>query len=90
MRRVTLLDNPSGNALGWNPNGVSTDFAIAEVLFLDESLVSINLENGDNVCTVDDTFVLGPPTRFGIKCTTPPPQGTELHYLLTNLPGHTE
>jgi hypothetical protein len=85
MRRVTLLDDPAGNDLGWNPNGVTTDFTITEILFLDESLISINLENADNVCSVDDYFVLGPPTRFSIKCVTAPPAGAELHYLLINL-----
>lgn len=28
--RVTFLDNEAGNALGWNPNGVTTAFTITE------------------------------------------------------------
>jgi hypothetical protein len=30
MKLVTLQDDTVGNALGWNPNGISTDFSIEE------------------------------------------------------------
>src|SRR5918996_876509 len=30
MKRVTLTDNAAGNNLGWNPDGVKTQFAITE------------------------------------------------------------
>ena len=87
MKRVTLTDSPIGNSLGWNPNGVTTDFLIDEpsILDLDESLVSINLGFGDNVCTVDN---LTPPSTFEIKCATAPLDSTELYYVVFNLPPH--
>ncbi|HYZ60086.1 MAG TPA: hypothetical protein VE544_10565 [Nitrososphaeraceae archaeon] len=28
MKRVTLIDNAAGNALGWNPDGSTTQFYI--------------------------------------------------------------
>ncbi|MGH9952337.1 MAG: hypothetical protein ACRD5J_11960 [Nitrososphaeraceae archaeon] len=30
MKRVTLLDNAAGNALGWNPTGGTFEFVISE------------------------------------------------------------
>jgi hypothetical protein len=30
MKKVTLLDNPAGNAKGWDPNGVTIHFFISE------------------------------------------------------------
>jgi hypothetical protein len=29
MKRVTLLDNAAGNALGWNPTGGTFEFVIS-------------------------------------------------------------
>ena len=86
MKRVTLMDNAAGNARGWNPDGVTTDFTIAEPVILDSTLVSINLKSGNNVCSVDDNSISD--VAFGIKCTTAPSGGVELHYVVENLPSH--
>jgi hypothetical protein len=86
MKRVTLNDTPAGNALGWNPDGIATDFLITQNGVLDSTFISISLNNGDTVCGVDDyAFGLDPPAFF-IKCTSAPPEFSELHYVVENLP----
>jgi hypothetical protein len=94
MKRVTLLDNGDGHGLGWNPDGITTDFNITlEFLALQSTFVSVSLDNGDNVCGVDDYGFVGngadgPIPVFRVKCTTAPPDGAELHYIRVNLPPH--
>jgi hypothetical protein len=83
-----LVDTPAGNAQGWNPDGVTTDFVIIEpaVGDIDTSFISINLNaGGDNVCSVDDMHL---DTGFAMKCTTAPANEVELHYVVENLPSH--
>ena len=47
MKRVTLQDNAAGNTLGWNPDGVQTNFGIEEDRHFggDSTMVSIIVES---------------------------------------------
>ena len=83
MKRVTLTDTPAGNALGWNPNGVSTLFTIDEPGILGTNLSFVIVEVAD---VVDDhSAAIG---TFRVRCQDPPSNNTVLHYLVGNLPGH--
>ena len=86
MKRVTLTDTPGGNALGWNPNGVSTLFTIDESGILGTNLSFVIVEVADSICVVDEhQSFLG---TFRVRCQNPPPNNTVLHYVVGNLPGH--
>ena len=99
MKRVTLLDNAAGNALGWNPTGGTFEFVISEPnADFDTSYVSASVTAsrigggsligipgtaapvwpGGNACTI----------RCGLSPSNSPPDGSELHYLVTSLPAH--
>jgi hypothetical protein len=87
MKRKTLLDSPAGNALGWNPDGVTKTFTITEpdVSGLDTGYVSALVEfAGLPNCQVDSQLT----GSFSLICENPPGDSTRLHYVVENLPAH--
>jgi hypothetical protein len=95
MKRVTVLDNAAGNALGWNPDGVDRFFMIAEpeIGTIDSPFFIIEITSGLGEplsavqgCEVDGHS--GMNDVFEIVCEHVPPGGAELHYVVGNLPAH--
>jgi hypothetical protein len=91
MKRVTLLDDGVGNALGWNPDGVFTSFTISEPnTFGDSSIVTASVCSaifcGGTVfpCFVSPRFQ----GTFLVSCQVAPTNGAELHYEVTRLSPH--
>ncbi len=95
MKRVTLQDNAAGNALGWNPDGVQTNFGIEEDRHFggDSTMVSIIVESlplGSTNHLCDPVNVASDAVEgFDIVCSSAPPEGSVLHYVVTVLPPHT-
>jgi hypothetical protein len=81
MKRIMLLDDAGGNALGWNPDGIETAFNIIAPVD-EDSFVDIMLPR---TCSV--AFGLDP-GFFTFHCDTAPPDNSVLNYLITNLPVH--
>jgi hypothetical protein len=91
MKRVTLTDNAAGNALGWNPNGAITQFAITETALSTDtsSYVSVFVENFAAPfpnCIV--TSINSNVDIFNIACNSAPLNGAELNYIVENLPAN--
>lgn len=91
MKRVTLLDNAAGNALGWNPDGEPStiNFAVTEPAISishDQSYVTAFVKFGGAFPDCVVTSVGG--GEFELTCQNPPPDGAELHYVVENLPAH--
>jgi hypothetical protein len=87
MKRVTLLDNAAANALGWNPNGVTTAFTITEpaVSGVNSAYITASVQlGGAPDCRVTGQFGGG----FLLVCDAPPGDFAELHYVVENLPSH--
>jgi hypothetical protein len=90
MKRVTVLDDAAGNAVGWNPGAAAaTEFTISEpaVSGQNTALISIELVTATNhFCDV--TSHSGTAQSFTIDCSSAPGEGTTLHYIVENLPAH--
>ena len=71
MKRVTLLYNPAGNALGWDPDNVDASFIISEPAISSDNSASISIEVRDqgrahsNCDVVDHTATT---KTFSIEC----------------------
>jgi hypothetical protein len=89
MKRVSLTDTTGGNDLGWNPDSVTTLFTISdtEVVGFDDSFISVEVWDDFNTNYLCDTTDQDEGS-FSIRCSSPPVGGSELHYMLVNLPGH--
>jgi hypothetical protein len=87
MKRVTLTDDPAGNALGWDPSGTLSFFDITEPAITTNhgAFVDIFVTGLLDNCEVNAVFDLG---IFRIICENPPASGAELHYVVENLPAH--
>lgn len=89
MKRVSVLDDDAGHAVGWDPDGATTLFTIFEPAngFLHESFVSVEVLDfaaTNYFCdTVSQTF-----NTFQVRCSIAPPNPSELHYVIFNLPLH--
>jgi hypothetical protein len=85
MIRKTLNDDAAGNALGWNPDGLTSGFVIDDNDLSGEAngvMVSVAVHD----CVVAQIVA---PNHFAvIQCDTGPPNGTTLEYLITKLPPH--
>jgi hypothetical protein len=92
MKRVRVLDDAAGHAVGWDPDDVETSFTISE-----PALTCVI----PGVCSFISIFVLGlgscqvidfradiDPHRFQILCSSAPIGGSQLHYVVENLPLH--
>ncbi len=93
MVRKTLLDNTAGNARGWDPNGVTTDFTITDhdvqtdEEAQDETFVTLMLRDSHSsnaICMVNHTDF----EHFLMNCTAAPPNDAELHYEIHKLPAN--
>jgi hypothetical protein len=83
MKRVTLFDDPAGNALGWNPDGFTSGFTITEPLAVaSESNVIVNV--GGRICNAGFVFF----GTISILCDSGPVEGSSLEYTIINLPPH--
>jgi hypothetical protein len=95
MKKVILSDNAAGNALGWNPDGVATQFGIFDTAIhhfgvIIPSFVSIFVVDSVGATPENhfcDVVRLTPTAQvFTIVCSTPPNQFDVLHYVIENLP----
>ena len=89
MKRVTAMDDAAGHSVGWNPDGATTFFPISDLDASGGNSAFISVEVSDNVntnyfCDAIDQSV----GSFRIKCSSGPVEGSELHYLIANLPAH--
>jgi hypothetical protein len=84
VKRVFLIDNSAGHALGWNPNGVATAFEISESFAVNSGVI-VNIDSqvaSDPVCSASQTFQ----GQIEIWCTSPPADGSDLLYTVINGP----
>jgi len=90
MIQKILTDEPNGNNLGWNPDGVGTNFVIEDSDIkapLSNIHISLNTQSsvaGEGGCTV---FLIEL-VAFHFTCSSPPPNHAKLHYLIIKLPAH--
>jgi hypothetical protein len=89
MKYVALLDGGAGNARGWNPDGVTTVFTISDPALTDCvdicPFVNAFAYSATNFqCDVTGVDVGG--FNFRVSCSSAPPDGTELYYVVENLP----
>jgi hypothetical protein len=84
MKKVTLLDDAGGNALGWNPDGVTDVFNIqaSTLSGSDNGYVNIMIPSFCGIDFVGEGLFL-------VSCEIPPTNDSQLHYLALNLPAHT-
>jgi hypothetical protein len=90
MKRVTVDDTFAGNQVGWNPDGSRVTFTIteSEVSGPDFSFVSVIVDTlGTDTNFFCDT-VKHFPGAFRITCSSPPPNGSFLNYVVENLPSN--
>ncbi|MPZ07145.1 MAG: hypothetical protein GEU26_12165 [Nitrososphaeraceae archaeon] len=79
-----LHDDAIGDSFGWNPDGMETDFIIIDEAVSGPNAVVINVGDTDSNSQCEALGSLS--GFFTIRCTTPPPQGSELRYTIMNLP----
>ncbi|TLY05905.1 MAG: hypothetical protein E6K92_00505 [Thaumarchaeota archaeon] len=89
MKHVTLADNSTGNAKGWNPNGSDTIFTILDENVDSTSSIVLTIDNADAdaiVCMVFDIDEFDSGTdNFRFKCVDgSPPNGSILNYTIIN------
>ena len=87
MIRKTLLDDLAGHAKFWDPDGVKTFIPVLDSDLtgsFTSNFVDIDV-NGAN-CSAD----LGAffPSGFGVRCSSPIPNNSQLQYIITKLPGN--
>jgi hypothetical protein len=88
MKRVVLLDNPAGNALGRDHNNMRAGFIISDPnAEADNSMITISAEN-----LVLDPLVChatsGSEGTFNVVCDDPVAGNSKLYYVITRLPPH--
>jgi hypothetical protein len=90
MKKVTVLDDAAGNAVGWNPDGSTIDFDISEpaVDNVQTTYVNLYVYGGGIPNTPDCRPVSLNPGHLDIRCDIPPQPGDELQYVVENLPPH--
>jgi hypothetical protein len=89
MKRVTLLDNAAGNAVGWNPDGATTFFTISDtdVSGFHNAFISVTVSFGFDTNYSCDVVDQGNPSdTFQIQCSSAPANFEALHYVVINLP----
>jgi hypothetical protein len=93
MKRVTLIDDPGGHAVGWDPDGAITIFSISEPAIssdLDNSFFTAHVHFSNPgigaLCGIVDYDNVA--KEFKVRCTSAPADGDELHYVVGNLPEH--
>jgi hypothetical protein len=90
MKRGRATDNPAGNAAGWNPNGVTTTFTISEpaVSSYVEAFIIVEVVQSMGAANHSCDTVAHSSGSFTIICSTPPPNASDLNYVIFNLPPH--
>jgi hypothetical protein len=80
-----LFDDNAGHLMGWNPNGVKTDFEISDGVIStathDEIYVTSTSSDG---CQATQRLVFT--SQMLVKCDTPPAENDALNYIVTKLP----
>jgi hypothetical protein len=94
MKRVIVLDNAAGNAVGWNPDGGDTHFIINDNdvscnNITTCSFISPYVVDGDgffvnHFCDVVSVELF----NFDLVCFSAPPNNSVLHYEVENLSPH--
>jgi hypothetical protein len=81
MKKVILLDDPAGNALGWDPDGATTMFAIlaSSLSSFNDGYVSVLIPAQCRVTAIGEGV-------FNMICSPAPAINAQLHYLVINLP----
>lgn len=84
MKSVLAEDDARGNAAGWNPNGIITEFKIVdEFVTFDKSTIVINVVDVNTpgpICNI--SFIEN--YKFTVLCNNPPSDNTALHYTVIN------
>lgn len=79
-----LMDAPRANNLGWNPGENRTAFTIQDDCYVkNDSIVLLNVNDGGvnfEACNVD--YIPGDSGAFEVYCSSPPAEGSELHYTI--------
>jgi hypothetical protein len=90
MKRITLLDNPAGNALGWTHDNVDTSFTISEPARSSDNSVFIDIvaDGGGGEFYECDVMHLSAAKTSTVTCISPVDGGSKLHYVVENLPPH--
>jgi hypothetical protein len=87
VKQLLILDNPAGNAIGWNPDGVTTDFDIDPapgVTGSVDNFVAIMGTFDPANCDVPWDFTLF--ETFDLFCRVPPSDGASLKYISIHTP----
>jgi hypothetical protein len=73
MKRVSVLDDAAGNAIGWDPNGVDDSFFIDDINVQSdfETFVSVMVDTSIICVATDAEVAFG---DFTIRCASPPPR----------------
>jgi hypothetical protein len=89
MKRVTLTDSTAGNNVGWNPDGIKTQFSIKEIALSTDtsSFVSVFVQNFVAPFPNCGVVSISVPT-FNIACNTAPANMAQLNYMVENLPAN--
>jgi len=90
MIRKTLKDDPAGNALGWNPNGVDTIFSIDDPDVTgspDGTFVQAYDQSGGR-CRVTNALDGPELPGFLVRCEIPASENGVLQYMITKLPAN--
>ena len=89
MKRVTVLDNAAGHAVGWDPDGAKTTFLIFDQDVSGQFTAFINTQAQSGSSTDRPCAPLLQLTgNFDISCSSASPEGSVLHYVVENLPSH--
>jgi hypothetical protein len=90
MKKVTVLDDAAGNAVGWNPDGSTVDFDISEsvAVGVDSTYINLYIYFGGIPITPACRVITIGTGNFDFHCDSPPPDGSELQYVVENLPPH--
>jgi hypothetical protein len=90
MKKVVVFDDMAGNLVGWDPDNTDQTFTISEPAISSDTGAHISIEVVDalqsNDCEV--TFHSATSKTFDIICGQPVDGGSQLHYVVENLPAH--
>jgi hypothetical protein len=87
QKRVFVTDTPAGHEVGWNPNGVTEFFTITDPAVSSVTTAFVSFSIGATAVTNCEGANPGV-GQFTFSCETPPSEGAELQYMVTNLPAN--
>jgi hypothetical protein len=90
MVQKILKDDTVGNNHGWNPDGTGTAFGILDSdINAPLNAIHVDLNTQSSLANVGGCTVASLENgAFSFSCSSPPPNGAELHYLITKLPAN--